>query len=39
MQDDSQMTHAAKLSKEEGVLDFREDALTLHNKVAWPVCV
>lgn len=31
------MTHAAKLSKEEGVLDFREDAATLHNKVSLAV--
>jgi methionyl-tRNA formyltransferase len=28
-----QVSHAAKLSKEESVLDFRDAALTLHNKV------
>lgn len=28
------MSHAAKITKEEGALDFREAALPLHNKVA-----
>lgn len=32
MQDEGKMTHAAKLTKEEGILDFQQDALTLHNK-------
>jgi len=32
-QDESEATHAPKLSKEEGVLDFRQPALQLHNKV------
>lgn len=36
-QDDSAMSHAAKMTKEEGVLDFREDAQTLHNKVGGPL--
>lgn len=39
-QDESAVTHAAKLTKEEGVLDFREHALIIHNKVrafaGWP---
>ena len=36
MQDEAAATHAAKLTKEEGVLDFREDAHSLHNKVCLP---
>ncbi len=32
-QDPTHASHADKLRKEEGVLDFRESALTLHNKV------
>lgn len=28
------MVHAAKLTKEEGLLDFHQDATTLHNKVS-----
>ncbi|KAK9830310.1 hypothetical protein WJX72_010930 [[Myrmecia] bisecta] len=39
-QDESQVTHAAKLTKEEGVLDFRQPAHALHAKVrafaGWP---
>ena len=37
-QDESLMTHAAKLLKEEGILDFLEDAETLHNKVGCCNC-
>jgi methionyl-tRNA formyltransferase len=40
-QDDSQATYAARLSKEEGQLDFRLPALTLHNRIRglrpWPL--
>lgn len=32
-QDESNVTHAAKLTKEEGELDFRQPAATVHNKV------
>ena len=31
-QDDAQASTAPKLAMDEGVLDFREPALTLHNK-------
>ena len=31
-QDDAQASTAPKLAMEEGMLDFREPALTLHNK-------
>ena len=33
LQDESQVVHASKLAKEEGVLDFRKPAWTVHNKV------
>eukprot|EP00798_Chlamydomonas_sp_ICE-L_P030780 gene30780-35819_t len=39
-QDESQVLHAAKLTKEDSILDFSLDAVTLHNKVrgyaGWP---
>ncbi|EIE21613.1 Methionyl-tRNA formyltransferase [Coccomyxa subellipsoidea C-169] len=39
-QDDAAATHAAKLEKADGQLDFREHAIVLHNKVrafvGWP---
>uniref|UniRef100_A0A383VFK5 Methionyl-tRNA formyltransferase, mitochondrial n=1 Tax=Tetradesmus obliquus TaxID=3088 RepID=A0A383VFK5_TETOB len=39
-QDEAQATHAAKLTKEESQLDFRQSARVLHNKVrafaGWP---
>lgn len=33
-QDDAAATHAAKLEKADGQLDFRKDARVLHNKVS-----
>ena len=36
-QDDAQASTAPKLAMEEGMLDFREPALTLHNKAHTPV--
>ena len=33
MQEEEAAVHAPKLAKEEGVLDFRESAVTVHNKV------
>jgi methionyl-tRNA formyltransferase len=40
-QDDSQATHAAKVSKAEGPIDWSEPAATIHNKVRglqpWPL--
>ena len=35
-QDDAQASTAPKLAMEEGMLDFREPALTLHNKARTP---
>jgi methionyl-tRNA formyltransferase len=32
--DEEKATHAAKLEKAEGLLDFREEAVTLHNKAS-----
>ncbi len=34
LQDDAAATHAAKLEKADGQLDFREDAVVLHNRVS-----
>jgi methionyl-tRNA formyltransferase len=34
-QDDACVTHAAKMSKQDGLLDFSQPAETLHNKVRY----
>ena len=36
MQDEAAVSHASKIEKSEGQLDFREGARTLHNKVCAP---
>ena len=33
LQDEAAVSHASKIEKAEGLLDFREGARTLHNKV------
>ena len=35
LQDDAAVSHAAKLDKSEGQLDFTQSARVLHNKVSW----
>ena len=34
-QDDAAVSHAAKIEKSEGQLDFTQSAQMLHNKVGW----